>query len=147
MSANHKRCCGRRVAEPGCVYTKGASNMKPGLAARATRAVLFLLLCVTPLRAGTLYVPLAIDTQRGEVRFRTQIYVANEGTERRGFRPYFIASGSNGTQRGAPPGAVFIDSQKTAFFSGLGLEAEDVGMLELDADTDLAVSAKLSAVN
>src|SRR5262245_55910665 len=118
--------------------------MKPGFAGRAF-AFLLLALCVAPLRAGTVYVPLAVDMTRGGIRFHTQLFVSNEGAERKGFTPYFIASGSNGTIRGAAQGNVLVDPQKTVFFSDVVQGGGQIGALELDAAPELAIIARMAA--
>jgi hypothetical protein len=141
MVPNHKRAA-IGGSQNLTVRTERVSNMKPGFSGRA---FLLLALCVAPLRAGTVYVPLAVDMTRGGIRFHTQLFVSNEGTERKGFSPYFIASGTNGTLRGAVPGDVLVDPQKTVFFSDVVQGTGQIGTLELDADPELAIIARMAS--
>ncbi|MCH9651582.1 MAG: hypothetical protein K0U98_25375 [Deltaproteobacteria bacterium] len=106
-----------------------------------------LLVPAAPLFAGVVYVPLAMDSDVQGNTFRTQVWISNEGLERRRAETYMIAENSDGTIRDEPTtGAVAVPASSTTIMSDL-VSGNAVGMLELTLPPQLSAQARLIGEN
>ncbi len=105
--------------------------------------VTLLLTPVVSIFAGVVYVPLAIhNDQEGNV-YKTQVWLSNEGQERRRVETYLIGENEDGTEREEPTtGQVLVAPSGTVFVSNVVAEGA-VGMLELTTPPQVSVQARL----
>ncbi len=104
------------------------------------------LLCAAaagPAFGGAVYIPYTADITIGGVRYETQIWAANRGTENRRFSAVFINAGSDGTDRED------IDPTQVTVLAGGSVLIQDfaaanqLGMLEISGAPQLAIGARL----
>ena len=93
--------------------------------------------------AGTVYVPLATNTEIAGTRYQTQVWVSNRGAVNRRFDALFIDAGQDGTQRqGLTPTSVQVGNSAT-FLLGNVAPSNKTGMLEINGPDPLVVAASL----
>lgn len=103
-------------------------------------------LLASPAFAGSIYVPLALDRDIGPYTYTTELTVSNKGTaEDRRFKTYFIASGTDGTDRPDGSGNQSTLPAGTSNIFGLGLSQGEMGILEIDGPSQIVASARLVA--
>jgi hypothetical protein len=93
--------------------------------------------------AGSVYVPLATNTEIGGTRYQTQVWVSNRGAVTRRFDALFLDAGQDGTQRqGLTPTGVQVGNNAT-FLLGGAAPNNKTGMLEITGPDPLVVAASL----
>src|SRR5262245_55705690 len=105
-------------------------------------AVLLVAGSLSPAWAGTLYVPIARSS--GGNTNLTEVYVSNSATESRNFSTTFIKADSDGTVRSGTPGQTAVTAGGALRLAS-GAPAADFGLLEVDAATELEISARLQS--
>lgn len=100
-----------------------------------------------PLGAGTVYVGPALNGSIGALTYETELVVSNPTSTARSFTVYEIAAGVDGTPR--PDGGLVLDEitvapGTTMILTGLTSTA-DGAMLEVTADSQLVISARLNS--
>jgi hypothetical protein len=105
------------------------------------------LLAAAPASAGAIYVALVADEVIDGVPYETVLEVSNPSNAPRSFVTYFVPSFEDGTDRpeDAQPDVKTVPPGRTLLFTGLP-GASPRGLLELDADPELVVSARLVPV-
>ncbi len=103
-------------------------------------------LLAAPAFAGTVYVPVAMDVQAGDLRVRTQMWIGNQGTVGRSATSVFLAGDTDGTAReGLEQTRLGVIAGATIFVAGAAAEGQS-GMLEVSAAPQLAVRAQLQSL-
>jgi hypothetical protein len=106
---------------------------------------LALAVALAPAHAGTVYIPFATQQQIGKVQYRTEIVVSNAGETAHSFTTAFIASGRDG--RNVTPSTALTVSPKTTIVLTNVAPAGREGMLKVSGAEQIAVSARLVALN
>lgn len=104
------------------------------------------LLCLAaagPAFGGAVYIPYTADITVGGIRYETQIWAANRGTENRRFSAVFLNAGSDGTDRdGVDPTQVTVLAGGSVLIQDFA-GANQLGMLEISGAPQLAIGARL----
>lgn len=109
-------------------------------------ALLALLLGASQVFAGALYVPVAQNTVDQGVRYQTHVWVTNTGNSTQAFTPHFIQSLADGTDReGLDLTEITVPAGGTFFLNSVAPDGQR-GLLEIDADPSLAVTARLVSI-
>jgi hypothetical protein len=96
-----------------------------------------------PAAAGNLYIPLLDRDGAGGSHQRTELWLANPAGQPRSFKPTFLPAGTSGAPlSGTGTGAMILNGRTSKL---LGLTSPgQVGLLEIAADTDIQVEARLA---
>ncbi len=104
------------------------------------------LAAAAPAFGGAVYVPYAADVTVGGVRYKTQVWASNRGSENRRLSTFFIGAGVNGTDRdGAALSSVGVLPGSSVLVQGVA-GPNQVGMLEISGAPQLLISAQLVPV-
>lgn len=107
---------------------------------------LALLAAAAPAFGGAVYVPYTADITVGNIRYETQVWAANRGSENRRFSTVFINAGSDGTNRqGVVPTVRTVVTGSSVLVQDLA-GANQLGMLEIAGAPQIAVSARIVPV-
>ncbi len=99
-----------------------------------------------PAFAGTVYVPVAENVEIEGIRYRTQMWVGNEGQVGRSATTIFFAPDVDGTEReGLTENRVGVIAGATVFVSSVAADGAS-GLLEVTAAPQLAVRAQLQSL-
>ena len=112
-------------------------------------SILLLTALAAPVFAGTVYVPLVIDDEIEGNAFKTEIRFTNDNDAARRFSAVFIPSFTDGTdvpREGLGLVERAIQPRATLRLDDLGLPGQS-GILEIEADEDIAVTARLVSSN
>jgi len=114
-----------------------------------TLAHLLLAVLAAPLWAGTVYVPLVVDQVREEgTLVQTEILLTNNSPfETKSFTYYVIPTFSDGTDRPDDSGTDILLQPRSTFILQELVEPGEVAMVEIDADPEISVAARLNAVD
>lgn len=109
--------------------------------------LLALLFGATELMAGTVYVPVATNRTINGIQYQTQVWITNTGEETGRFSTLFIPNIADGTERDNMPEPVEVPlTANGTFFLRTIAPVNQRGILEIDADPDLVVTARLVAI-
>ncbi len=108
---------------------------------RLVRCLLLTLLCgAAAAHAGTVYVPLPGVSQVGGVSYEAQILISNSSAQPQNVNEHLIATGTDGTQRPAPPIGLQIPASRASIIRpGATLR----GLAEFSGSPNLRYSARL----
>lgn len=100
---------------------------------------------VSPVFAGSVYVPIQNPAGSDGSTHSTEVWVSNSGTDNRPVSSTFLAAGTNGTQRtGNPAQTVQVVAGRTLLLQGLGA-AGKTGLLEVETSARMMVEARLKS--
>jgi hypothetical protein len=112
---------------------------KPFLACLACLA----LLAAVPAAAGNLYVPLLDRDGAGGSRQRTEVWIADAGTQTRNFTPTFLPAGASGAALSGTGTPATLLTGRTSKLIG-ATSAGHFGLLEISAPAEVQVEARLA---
>jgi hypothetical protein len=98
-----------------------------------------------PLRANSVYVPLALNGDDPGISYRTQLWVTNPGDQNRRFDSYLIPTDVDGTDRPEGAGTSTRVLAGTTIFVQSVADAGDTGMLEISGPLVFVVKAELTS--
>ena len=110
--------------------------------ALACSAALLAAGALSPVWAGTVYIPV-VRSGNGNTH-ATEVYVSNSATAARNFSTAFVKADSDGTVRSGTPGQTAVTAGGALRIAS-GAPAGDFGLLEVDAATELGISARLQS--
>ncbi|HEV7503414.1 MAG TPA: hypothetical protein VGS07_00710 [Thermoanaerobaculia bacterium] len=96
-----------------------------------------------PATAGNLYIPLLDRDGVGASHQRTEVWIANPASQSHNFKPVFLPTGTSGTPLSGTGTTTTVLSGRTSKLIGLTSPGQ-LGLLEIAADTDLQVEARLA---
>jgi hypothetical protein len=102
-----------------------------------------LLLLAAPAASTSVYIPLGGQTVVANLPVEVRVSLTNRGTAAATAKILFLAAGTDGTQRSAPPQSQPVGPGQTLV---LTRPAGTIGMLEISGPDDLLVSAHLATV-
>jgi hypothetical protein len=107
-------------------------------------ALLAQILALTaPAAAGNLYIPLLDRDGAGDSHQRTEVWIANAGTQTRNFTPVFLPAGTSGAALSGTGTPAAVLNGRTSKIVG-ATTAGHFGLLEISAPTEIQVEARLA---
>jgi hypothetical protein len=101
------------------------------------------LLAAVPAAAGNLYIPLLDRDGAGGSHQRTEVWIANAGTQTRNFTPTFLPAGASGAALSGTGTPASLLNGRTSKLIG-ATSAGRFGLLEISAATEIQVEARLA---
>jgi hypothetical protein len=112
--------------------------MKAALAVLALG--LALALAPVPASAGSVYVPVLSPSTADGSLHSTEVWVSNPAGAQRAFSTFFIAAGTDGSQRSGSPPEIPIPARRTFLLSNVGSAG---GLLEIRSGQEVSVEARV----
>lgn len=106
-------------------------------------ACLMLLVAAVPASAGNLYVPLLDRDGVGASHQRTEVWIANAGTQTRNFTPTFLPAGASGVALSGTGAPASLLPGHTSRLIG-ATSAGRFGLLEISTASEIQVEARLA---
>ncbi len=104
---------------------------------------LALLALAAPAAAGNLYIPLLDRDGAGDSHQRTEVWIANAGTQTRNFTPVFLPAGTSGAALSGTGTPAALLNGRTSKLVGT-TTAGHFGLLEISAPAEIQVEARLA---
>jgi len=125
-----------------------AARAASGTFLLAASILVGLLASALPVRAGTVYLPLATNVSVDERALRTEIWISNPTDESHQVTFLFLSDRQDGTTAGDRNALnPLIIRPGATFFINNSVPSGESGMLEINADPELVFSAKLISIN
>lgn len=101
---------------------------------------------VSPVFAGTVYVPVIDQAGTNGSGHATEVWISNSGVADRAFSTTFLAADTDGTKRQGQPQQATVQAGRTSVLDGISA-AGKVGLLEVTSTSRFLVEARLTSAH